>query len=221
MSEIITINPNSSDTGIAQITHIARAVKAIQEGQVIVAPLEHSYVFLVDAFNPTAVKKMHLLRGDAPNIVSQVLVGSLKRAGDLIENIPPSARALARKFWPGALSLNLQPREDMQWSLGDKNTLKEISIRVPSSKFVLALLHESGPLAVSSAAKSGQPPVNSVDVLLQNESEIAVIFDGGHLRLGQLTSVVSCNQEETRLIREGAISLLKIKEIVPKIIVIS
>jgi tRNA threonylcarbamoyl adenosine modification protein (Sua5/YciO/YrdC/YwlC family) len=217
MAELIAINPASSQTDIARATHIARAVEAIHAGHVIVAPLDHSYVFLVDAFNAEAVEKMHLLRGDARGISSQVLVGSLSKAEDLVENFSPQARALARKFWPGSLSLNLQPRVDMPWDLGDSKSLGEISIRIPSSKFVLSLLQETRPLAVSSAAPSGQPTINSVDMILEKEIQVAIIFDAGRLRMGQLTSVVSCIQQETRLLREGAISMARIKSIVPEI----
>lgn len=182
------------------------------------APLDHNYVFLVDAFNIEAVRNMHLLRGDTPGIASQVLVGSLSGVEDVVDNLPSSARALAREFWPGPLSLNLQTRKDMSWDLGDKNTLGLISIRVPSSKFVLTLLQEIGPLAVSSAAQRGKTPINCVDSLLEREFGTAVIFDAGRLRRGPLTSVVSCNKQETLLLREGAISMAKLKAVVPEIL---
>ena len=108
-----------SNIDIARATQIARGVKSISDGYVIVAPLDHSYVVLADAFNANVVKKMHLLQGDKPGVAYQVLVGELSRVVDLADHLPESARALAHEFWPGSLSLKLKPIKELSWNLGD------------------------------------------------------------------------------------------------------
>lgn len=218
MSEIIALNLAGSATNIARATHIARAVKTIREGYIVAAPLERGYAFITDAFNHDAVKAMHRLRGDALGVAAQVLVNSIDTAADLVRDMPPSARALAIKFWPGLLSLNLQPRVGLNWDLGDNKMLDIISIRVPSAQFVLELLSETGPLAVASAAQVGQPPINSVDLIVEQEAGLTVIFDAGRIRRGPLSSVVSCDQQGIQMLREGAISLTRIQAIVPEIL---
>ena len=60
--------------------NVTRAVDALREGRLIIAPAEHAYVFVADAFNHGAVKKMHILRGDALGVSAQVIVGDVKTA---------------------------------------------------------------------------------------------------------------------------------------------
>ena len=92
------------------IPTVDQAAQWIASGYVVVAPLEHGYVYLVDAFSHDAVRTMHVLREDAPGVTSQVLVPSAKTAVGVIRQIPPAADVLMNKFWPGLLTLNLQPQ---------------------------------------------------------------------------------------------------------------
>ena len=76
--------------------HLARALKSIRDGYVIVVPLEHGYVYACDAFSHFAVRAMHVLRGDALGVVAQVIIPNAKT--EALENAPPvkSARISPR-----------------------------------------------------------------------------------------------------------------------------
>ena len=86
---------------------IERAVASLRDGKLIIAPLEHGYVYLADAFNHGAVKKIHKLRQSPPATAAQVIVGDVKTVKGISLQFGETITALAEKFWPGLLTINL------------------------------------------------------------------------------------------------------------------
>jgi tRNA A37 threonylcarbamoyladenosine synthetase subunit TsaC/SUA5/YrdC len=103
----------------------------------------------------------------------------------------------------------------LNWNLGDNNGLDIFSVRAPQAPFVSALLKESGPLAVASAARVGQKPALTTDRIFVLESDLAVMFDGGELPEGPATTVVQSDVDGMTIIREGAISRAQLATVVP------
>ncbi|MEY4291189.1 MAG: hypothetical protein RL130_1131 [Actinomycetota bacterium] len=200
-----------------QKKHVARALKELRDGFVIVAPLEHGYVYLVDAFAHFSVRAMHVLRGDEDGIAAQVLVHNAATVEGIARDIPDDAKALMHEFWPGALSLNLKPVRALTWDLGDNQELDLFSVRAPKSRFVKALLKESGPLAVASAARAGHQPMLKINRADVKDWDVAVVFDNGQLKSGPKTSVVEVSDSGLRIVREGAISAKDLKAVAPSI----
>ena len=211
---INTIDINSREVDI----NVDQALQWIRAGLIIVAPLENGYVYLADAFDQDAVRAMHVLRGDALGVAAQVLIPGLEVLDGIVRDASTSARNLMSKFWPGQLSFNLTPQRGLSWDLGDGKRLAKISVRVPSAEFVLALLRKSGPLAVCSAAPTGQPPILDTRDISVREYDIAGIFDVGILAPAPLSTVVSDNQSGVEVIREGAISIDRLREVLPEIL---
>lgn len=197
--------------------HIARALKSLRDGHVIVAPLEHGYVYVADAFSPFTVRAMHVLRGDEPGTAAQVLGHSAKTIQGITRDISHDAQAMMDQFWPGLLSLTMKPNRSLNWDLGDDGALDAISVRVPKSKFMKALLKESGPLAVASASGAGNPPTLKLNRTQLKEWDIAVAFDNGALKSGEGSSIVDFTEGHPRIIRVGAISVAEMTEVVPLI----
>ena len=209
--------------------HINKACKAISDGYIIAIPLEHSYVYVCDAFKADSVRAMHVLRGDPLFTAAQVLVASQIAAQGVVREITPETTALMKKFWPGMLSMNLRPQTGLSWDLGDANHLDQVSIRVPKSKFAKALLAKSGPLAVASAGRADRSSVlsfgsaervvrsaiKSVDEIKVTESDLAFKFNNGVLRNGPLSTVIEADETGVRVLRIGAISLEEILSVVP------
>ena len=123
--------------------------------------------------------------------------------------------ALTEAFWPGLLSLNLRPNRGLAWDLGDGNTLDRFSVRSPQSIFLQSILAASGPLAVASASRAGEPPMRSLDSLLAGEFDLAAIFDAGTLEDGPLTTVIEADLAAMTIIRESAISVDELAAVVP------
>ncbi len=201
--------------------HVALGLKGIRDGYLICAPLEHGYVFLADAFSEFAVRAMHVLRGDDLGVKAQVLIHSVATLSGLTRNITDDVRALTDAFWPGPLSLNLYPSMGLNWDLGDNNSLDLFNVRAPEAAFVSALLKESGPLAVASAARKGMKPALSTDRIFVLESGLAAMFDGGALPAGSPTTIVQSDVDGMTIIREGAISREQLAAVVPALSAVS
>jgi tRNA threonylcarbamoyl adenosine modification protein (Sua5/YciO/YrdC/YwlC family) len=197
--------------------HVATAVAALKDGYVIVAPLEHSYALIADAFFHDAVRALHVLRGDALGVAAQVAIASHGSIDGIARSISDDARKLMQNFWPGLLSLNLKPQAGLNWDLGDGNTLDQISVRIPKSEFILEVLKKSGPLVVASAAKAGSAAVDDAADISYLDSEVAAIFTAGALPAGGASTVIDLTGFRSRITRQGAISLSEITALVPDI----
>jgi len=197
--------------------HVATAVAALKDGYVIVAPLEHSYAFIADAFFHDAVRALHVLRGDALGVAAQVAIANRDSIDGIARSISADARTLMENFWPGLLSLNLKPQAGLNWDLGDGNTLDQISVRIPNSEFILEVLKKSGPVAIASAALAGKAAITDSSDISFLDSEVAAIFTAGALPAGGASTVIDLTGFRSRITRQGAISLSEITALVPDI----
>ncbi|CAB4780495.1 unannotated protein [freshwater metagenome] len=197
--------------------HVATAVTALKDGYVIVAPMEHSYALIADAFLHDAVRAMHVLRGDALGVAAQVAIANRDSIDGIARNISAEARLLMQNFWPGLLSLNLKPQAGLNWDLGDGNSLDQISVRIPNSEFILEVLKKSGPLAIASAALVGNLPISDPADISYLDSDLAAVFVAGVLPKGGASTVIDLTGIRARIVRDGAISLSEITALVPDI----
>ena len=207
----------SSESGLAD--QVSKAVDALREGRLIIAPVEHAYVFVADAFNHGAVKKMHILRGDALGVAAQVIVGDIKTATGITKEFGPTTQSICERFWPGLLTLNIAPAQGLVWDLGDARSLEEIAIRVPDTNFLRKVAIEAGPLAIASANRAGMPPKRRGPLFPALDADYAYFFDAGELPEGPTSTVISVKSDGITLKRAGAISLAELRSVTPNIAV--
>lgn len=198
--------------------HVESARQWIASGFIIAAPLEHGYAFIADAFSHDAVRAMHVLRGDDLGVIAQVMVADTSVMAGITRDVPADAQTLMDAFWPGLLSFTLLPHRGLSWDLGDDKRLDEISVRVPSSEFILRLLRKTGPLAVASAARVGQPATLDISAIPALDRDLAGIFHTGELVSGPSSTIVVATQAELLVERVGAISLEELAQVVPAIL---
>jgi tRNA threonylcarbamoyl adenosine modification protein (Sua5/YciO/YrdC/YwlC family) len=198
---------------------VERAVAALRDGKLIIAPLEHAYVFVGDAFNHGAVKKIHQLRQDARGVAAQVIVGEVSTVKGITREFGATVTALCEKFWPGLLTVNIPPVQGLVWDLGDERTLDEISIRIPAADFLREVAIASGPLAIGAAALAGRPATRKSTFFPALDGDYAALFDAGELPEGPASTVVSVKDDGVILRRAGAISLADLRAITPNIAV--
>ena len=199
--------------------HVGLAAKCMRDGFVIVTPHENGYIYLCDAFSQDSVRAMHVLRGDALGVAAQVLIADYSQIEGLAREITEDARALMKAFWPGALSLTLRPQRGLNWDLGDAGELDQISIRMPAHAFLQALIKETGPLAVASAAMAGHQPILEISQLNLQGHEVALVVDSGVINPVARSSQVEIELTKTRLVREGAISQSEIQKVIPALVI--
>ena len=187
-------------------TDIENAVEALRAGDLVVFPTETVYGLGANASNPAAVRKIFEVKGrpaDHPVIVHLDDPRYLHR---WVSKLPPVAETLAAKFWPGPLTLIL-PKAD---TVNDIVTggQDSIGIRVPSHPMAQQLLNAfGGGIAAPSANRFGRlSPTKPEHVRDEFGEAVSVILDGGESPIGLESTIVSCLNNEARLLRPGFIT---------------
>jgi len=189
------------------------AAHAAASGQLVVLPTDTVYGIGADAFNAAAVRSLLAAKGRGPDMPVPVLVGSWTTIEGLVMAVPPVARTLVEAFWPGGLSLVVEHAPSLQWDLGDaKGT---VMLRMPLHPVAIDLLRLVGPMAVSSANRSGRPPATTAtDANNQLGDQVAVYLDAGPSPIGVASTVVDITGDLPRVLRVGAVPLDRIREVV-------
>ncbi|MBN9606593.1 MAG: threonylcarbamoyl-AMP synthase [Actinomycetales bacterium] len=137
------------------LTGMRLARTAIGRGELVVIPTDTVYGVAADAFQPEAVQRLLDAKGRGRQAPPPVLVPGIPTLDALAEVVPEEVRALVAEFWPGGLTVILRARTSLQWDLGE--TRGTVALRMPRDPIALELLSETGPLAVSSANRTGEP----------------------------------------------------------------
>ena len=212
----------SLDTDL--LTGMRLAKVAIGRKELVVVPTDTVYGLACDAFSHEGVQSLLDAKGRDRQSPPPVLIGNAAALDGLAQDIPALAHKLAETFWPGALTMILKSQPSLTWDLGE--TKGTVALRMPDHKIALALLQETGPLAVSSANLTGEPAAITCQ---QAEgylgSKVKVYLDGGSSPKGEastivdltdLVDVVESNGEvkttgKVRVVRRGALSVEKLK----------
>lgn len=180
------------------------AVNAVTAGRLVVMPTDTVYGLGCDAFNNEAVAKLLAAKHRGPDMPVPVLVGSWDTIRGLVQDYSPQARNLVEAFWPGALSIVVTQAPSLPWNLGD--TRGTVMLRMPLHPVAIELLRRTGPMAVSSANISGQPPaVTAEEAAAQLDSSAAVYLDGGTAQVGEASTIIDLSQRTPKILRHGAI----------------
>jgi len=180
---------------------LTEAAAAVSNGELIVLPTDTVYGVGADAFNPAAVTALLEAKGRGRSMPPPVLVGTVRAATALIADLGPYGKDLIDEFWPGALTL------------GD--TRGTVAVRMPLHQVALELLQETGPLAVSSANRSGSlPATTAAEAEEQLGETVAVYLDGGQCAAPVASTIVDLTGGLPRLLRKGVISLERLREVV-------
>ena len=184
---------------------VAAAAAALKSGRLVVMPTDTVYGLAADAFDNRAVASLLAAKGRGRDMPVGVLVGSWHTIEGLVYYVPDSARELIRAFWPGALSLVVQQAPSLQWDLGDARGT--VMLRMPLHPVALELLRETGPLAVSSANVSGQPPATTAPLAQVHLGPlIDVYLDGGPSPEQAASTIVDLPGPAPRILREGPVT---------------
>ena len=193
---------------------VEAAVAALRRGALAVLPTDTVYGVAADAFSPDAVGRLLEAKGRGRDMPTPVLVGSIRTLDGLADVVPQLARDLVDAHWPGPLTLVLRHAATLSWDLGE--TRGTVALRMPLDPVALAVLAETGPLAVSSANRSGLPPArDAAEAARQLGLSVEVYLDAGEVTDPVPSTILDLTADRPRLLRTGALSLEQLRELVP------
>ena len=185
---------------------------AVQRGQLIVIPTDTVYGIAADAFDADAVTALLAAKGRGRESPPPVLISAATTLDALAVDVPDYARALVKEFWPGPLTVVCKQQASLRWDLGDARGT--VAIRMPDHEVTLELLERTGPLAVSSANKTGQLPARDVDAAEEMLGEhVALIVDAGPTLDLDPSTIVDVTTSPGRVLRRGVLSLAKLNAV--------
>lgn len=192
---------------------IDEAVNVLARGALVVLPTDTVYGIGADAFSAAAVAALLAAKGRGRQMPPPVLVPAVATVDGLCAQVPGAARRLMEAFWPGALTIICRAQPSLAWDLGD--TGGTVAVRMPDHPAALAVLHRTGPLAVSSANRTGGPAAMTVvEARDQLGDSVALYLDGGRTPGGVASTIVDATRERLTVVRAGALDLATLRAVV-------
>ncbi len=205
-----TAEPTEREAGIAA------AALAVQRGQLVVLPTDTVYGVGADAFTPAAVRRLLAAKGRGREMPPPVLISAATTLDALAVGVPSYARALVEELWPGPLTLVCRQQPSLVWDLGD--TRGTVAVRMPDHDVALELLGRTGPMAVSSANRSGLPAATDADAAEEMLGDaVEVLLDAGRSPGAEASTIVDVTGDTGRVLRLGAVPLVRLNQIVAPI----
>lgn len=193
---------------------IDEAVNTLSRGGLVVLPTDTVYGIGADAFTPPAVAALLAAKGRGRQMPPPVLVPDPRTLDGLCTDVPDGARALVEAFWPGGLTIICRSQPSLAWDLGE--TRGTVAVRMPDHPAALALLRRTGPLAVSSANRTGRPAaLTAPEAHEQLGDAVHVYLDAGAAPGGVASTIVDATSGTLRLVRAGAIELAALRRVAP------
>ena len=191
---------------------VEAAITALRNGELAVLPTDTVYGLAADAFSPVAVAMLFSARGRNRSIPPTVLVGTARAAAALADDLGAFGQDLIDEFWPGALTLIFRASPTLLWDLGD--TKGTVALRMPLHSVALDVLKQTGPLAVSSANRTGHPAATTADEAQQQLGEaVSVYLDGGPCTDSIPSTILDLTGTIPTLLRAGAISVDRLRTV--------
>ncbi|MGY2065046.1 L-threonylcarbamoyladenylate synthase [Blastococcus sp. SYSU DS0619] len=192
------------------------AAEAITRGELVLLPTDTVYGVAADAFTPAAVTRLLAAKNRGRAMPVPVLIGEASTLAGLVVRTPDVALRLAQEFWPGGLTLVLEHAPSLAWDLGDAEGT--VAVRLPGDELTRDLLRRTGPLAVSSANRSGRPAATSAQQAdMQLGAHAAVVLDDGPRTSSAASTIVDCTGPAPRVLRVGAIPVDRLQQVVPEL----
>jgi L-threonylcarbamoyladenylate synthase len=199
----------------ARAAGLDAAAAAIADGELVLLPTDTVYGVAADAFTPEAVTALLAAKNRGRAMPVPVLIGEASTLGGLVLEPPEVATKLAQAFWPGGLTLVVEHVPSLAWDLGDAEGT--VAVRLPDDDLARDLLRRTGPLAVSSANRSGRPAATTAQEAVEQLGEhAAVVLDGGPRASSGASTIVDCTGPTPRVLRVGAIPVERLRDVVPE-----
>lgn len=192
---------------------IAAAIEAVDRGDLVVMPTDTVYGIGADAFKSWSVTALNNAKGRTASV--PVMVGSRHTLDGLVLGLSPAARDLVEAFWPGPLTVVVEHAPSLQWELGGDGT---VAVRMPLHPVALEVLRKTGPMAVTSANKAGEPVPHTAEEAREQFGYAVSVYLSSPVALAAPSStIVELLGDTVKAARIGGISLDQLREVVPEI----
>lgn len=208
------------------VVHIA--VQALAEGKVVAFPTETVYVLAAGGLHSQAVQQVRDMSGYAADMPLTLAVKSADEAIDYVPNLGPLGQRLARRCWPGPLTLVVDDHHPdgllRQLSPAAQAAVAPggiVGIRVPAHDLVQAVLRLSaGPVVIAGANRGdGQFAITADQVVTHHNDAVSLVLDDGRSRFGQPATAVRVFEKNFEILRPGVVSQQTLKRMAGVIVV--
>ena len=185
---------------------ISVGAETILGGGVVALPTESFYGLAVDATNAQAVEKIFAIKKRGPDLPILILISSIGELTEYVIEVPPAAKELGKRFWPGGLTMIFESAPILPLSL--TGGTGKIGIRISSHPLAHAIAQPlSGPVTGTSANISGTPPCTTADQVLEClGTEVDIVLDGGPTQGKNPSTVLDVTVDPPLIVREGMIT---------------
>jgi tRNA threonylcarbamoyl adenosine modification protein (Sua5/YciO/YrdC/YwlC family) len=208
-AEIVKVNSDNPEASL-----IRYAADQIRSGEVLGMPTDTFYGLAADPFNLRAVDRVYDIKSRSRHKPLSLLIEGIDQAEELARPLPEEFYRLARKFWPGPLTMIVKASSRLPLKV-TANT-GNVALRIPQAKIPLAVVQAAGiPITATSANLSGEAECTSAEAVRdQLQNRIAIIVDGGTSPREIASTIIDLTDEEARwrIMREGAIPSQEISE---------
>jgi L-threonylcarbamoyladenylate synthase len=200
--EFVKINCDKPEPSL--IRYVADQIRA---GQVLGMPTDTFYGLAADPYNLRAVERVYEIKSRSRHKPLSLLIESVDQAEELSQPLPEEFYALARRYWPGPLTIIVRASSSLPLKV-TANT-GNVALRVPNAQIPLAVVQAAKiPITATSANLSGESEcTTAIAVRDQLQEHISIIVDGGTSPRDVASTIVDLTDEEVRwrVLREGAI----------------
>jgi L-threonylcarbamoyladenylate synthase len=191
-------------TGDGRGAAIERAAAALRDGELVVMPTDTVYGVAADAFSLDGTARLFRAKDRDRSVPLPVLLRSPKQLPGIAPDVPEVAERLMAAFWPGALTLVVPAEADLRWDLG--RTQGTVAVRMPLDDVALEVIRAVGPLAVTSANRSGRPPAATAAAAEQQlGNAVHLYLDDGPREGGVASTIVDLTRRVPHVLRVGAL----------------
>jgi L-threonylcarbamoyladenylate synthase len=200
-----------------RVDAIQTAAHSVSSGELVVLPTDTVYGLGADAFDAVAVADLLRVKGRGREFPVPVLVGSWSTLDGLVSAVDARTRDLVEAFWPGGLTLVVRHAPSLSWDLGDAQGT--VAVRMPLHPVAIELLEKTGPMAVSSANRHGEPAAQTaIEAQEQLGDDVAVYLEDGKVPGGVASTIVDVTAGRPQILRLGALSVEELRAVVPDIV---
>lgn len=208
---IIGVDPASEEAPV-------RAIRLLRAGGLVAFPTDTFYALGANALDESAVRRVFAAKRRPPSEPLPVFVADRDQWGALVAGIPDTARRLADRFWPGALTIVCRRAPGVPVVLAGGG--ETIGVRQPALPIVLGLCGAlGGPIVGTSANRHGAPaPVTAIQVVLGLGAEVDMVLDGGRCPLARPSTVIDVTRHPPMIVRPGAVPLDAVRETIGEVV---